>query len=394
MSAASGVSHPSVGRPSFAQDRSAVNFWNMLQSTVSRWLTPKRAAFVAMALFVVASLGDVITTDETLFYLVPLWIAVWYVNIQTGYLIAALSVLSGITVDWLAGTRSHGLYFIIWNNLVDGVLFVVFARILAALRAQVETESELRMEALNQLRHAERLNTIGKLASGIAHEIGTPLNVISGHAELILMGRVGPGELRSTGQVLLEQSERVTSIMRQLLDFSRRGGTQVVPTDIGDLAQVTVQLLRTLAKKSGVEIVCRGEPIQAPVNRSEIQQVISNLVTNAIQAMPNGGRIEVNVRRERMQTKKAAAHAGDYVVIEVADNGTGIPAHVLPKIFDPFFTTKEVGQGTGLGLSVAYGIVKDHQGWVAVESEVGTGAKFAVYLPQIPAPSSRSSQEP
>jgi signal transduction histidine kinase len=358
----------------------------ILRARADHFLSPLRATVVSLVLLAVASWGDMVTTAEatfTLFYVVPLSIAVWYATIRVGYLIALLSVISGAAIDLYVGPRPSSWFFLGWNKLIDAGLFISFAHILAALRARVNLESELRMDALNQLRHAERLTTIGKLASGIAHEIGTPLNVISGHAELMVMGRLDTEEVKRSGQVLLEQSKRVTTIVHQLLDFARRGGTRVMLTDINDLAVATTRLLESLAGKSGIEIVTQGTPVKADVNRSEIQQVLTNLITNAIHAMPNGGRIEVDVREEHTRApEEKHGSRQDYVVLSVRDFGTGIALGVLPKIFDPFFTTKDVGQGTGLGLSVAYGIVRDHNGWVNVNTRLGEGTTFSVYLPQ------------
>jgi signal transduction histidine kinase len=152
---------------------------------------------------------------------------------------------------------------------------------------------------------------------------------------------------------------------------------------MSDLAVTTTKMLNSLASKSGVQIVALEESVHAEVNRSEIQQVLVNLVTNAIQAMPNGGRIDVDVREERTRSpEEKHGQLQDYVVLSVRDRGAGIAPDVLPKIFDPFFTTKDVGQGTGLGLSVAYGIVQDHNGWVNVDTRLGEGTTFSVYLPQ------------
>jgi signal transduction histidine kinase len=139
-----------------------------------------------------------------------------------------------------------------------------------------------------------------------------------------------------------------------------------------------------LASKSGIEIVRSGETTSAPVNHSEIQQVLTNLITNAIHAMPDGGRIDIDIRIERARPPEDKhGNPKDYVVLSVNDSGTGIAPDVLPKIFDPFFTTKDVGRGTGLGLSVAYGIVRDHGGWIAVNTRLGQGTTFSVYLPQV-----------
>jgi signal transduction histidine kinase len=239
------------------------------------------------------------------------------------------------------------------------------------------------MDALTQLRHAERLTTIGKLASGIAHEVGTPLNVISGHAELLVMGRLDTEGMKASGHILLEQTERVTTIIRQLLDFARRGGTHVEMTDINEVVNATGRLLESLARKSEVEIVVEGNSVHSAVNRSELQQVLTNLITNAVHAMPKGGRVAIGVS-EQCTCSPDDRHGSpqNCVVLSVSDNGTGIAPDVLPRIFDPFFTTKEVGQGTGLGLSVAYGIVKDHHGWVSVNTRFGQGTTFSVYLPK------------
>ena len=374
-------------RETIASRRRSATVVEMLPAIADRYLTPSRAMALSLTLFALAAFGDFITTAETtftLFYVVPLAIAVWYSGLRSGYLIAGLSVLSGLCVDVFADPNPPSWYYVAWNNLIDGALFVVFAHVFAALRARVRLESELRMDALDQLRHAERLTTIGKLASGIAHEIGTPLNVISGHAELLMMGRLGPNDIKSSGRILLEQSERVTTIVRQLLDFARRGGTRVATTDIHELVVATAELLKSMARKSGVEIVVYGDPVSAAVNRSELQQVLTNLITNAIHAMTaKGGRIDIGVRTERTRPpEQRRSNQEDYVVVTVRDSGTGIAPDVLPKIFDPFFTTKDVGEGTGLGLSVAYGIVRDHHGWFSVETRLGEGTTLSVYLPQ------------
>jgi signal transduction histidine kinase len=372
-------------RETIASRRLSATFIEVLQAVADRYLTPPRAMALSLTLFALAAFGDFATTAETtftLFYVVPLAIAVWYTGLRAGYVIAGLSVLSGLFVDAFGDPSPPSWFFLVWNNLIDGALFVVFAHVFAALRTRVRLESELRMDALDQLRHAERLTTIGKLASGIAHEIGTPLNVISGHAELLLMGRLGPNDIKTSGKVLLEQSERVSTIVRQLLDFARRGGTRVEMTDINQLVGATAELLTSLARKTGIEILVEGDPVSAAVNRSELQQVLTNVITNAIHAMPKGGKINIEIHKERTSPpEQKRGSQQDYVVVSVRDSGTGIAPDVLPKIFDPFFTTKDVGEGTGLGLSVAYGIVRDHHGWFSVNTRLGEGTTLSVYLP-------------
>jgi len=373
-------------RETIASRHLSATFIEMFQAIADRYLTPARAMVLSLTLFAFTAFGDFVTTAETtftLFYVIPLAIAVWYTGLRSGYVIAVLSVLSGLCVDVFSDPSPPSWYYLAWNNLLDGVLFVVFAHVFAALRTRVRLESELRLDALDQLRHAERLTTIGKLASGIAHEIGTPLNVISGHAELLLMGRLGPNDIKASGKILLEQSERVTTIVRQLLDFARRGGTRVEMTNINELVGAAAELLKSLARKTSVEIIVRGDQVSAAVNRSELQQVLTNLITNAIHAMPKGGKIDIEVYKERTcpPEQQKRGNLQDYVVVRVRDSGTGIAPDILPKIFDPFFTTKEVGEGTGLGLSVAYGIVRDHHGWFSVNTRLGEGTTLSVYLP-------------
>lgn len=360
----------------------------MLRAKADAWFTPWRARMVALALWALAAWGDWITTAEaafTLFYLIPLAIAIWYADLFAGYVIVFLSVMSGALVDQFVGPWSTNWRLFLWNQCIDAGMYIAFIHTLAALRTRVKLEIELRMDALGQLRHAERLTTIGKLAAGVAHEIGTPLNVITGYAELLMMGRGASSEeeYRELGRTLFEQSERVATIVRQLLDFARRGGSQTAPTDIGELVVSSAKLVETLARKSQVTVDSNVRSVSATVNRAEIQQVLTNLITNAVQAMPQGGRIELEVREERARAPgslRGAMH--DYVVLLVRDSGPGIAPDVLPRIFDPFFTTKDVGQGTGLGLSVAYGIVRDHGGWIGVDTRFGEGTTFSVYLPR------------
>jgi signal transduction histidine kinase len=189
--------------------------------------------------------------------------------------------------------------------------------------------------------------------------------------------------VRASAQVVLEQTARVSIILRQLLDFARRGGAHPETTDLSELTRATVELLRPLAAKSRVRIACSGERTAARVNRSELQQVLTNLVTNAMHAMPGGGSIEVSTHHE---FTSAPGHRDSqrrgYAVVSVRDHGTGIALDVLPKIFDPFFTTKDVGRGTGLGLSVAYGIVADHHGWISIDTAEGRGTTVTVHLPE------------
>ncbi len=256
---------------------------------------------------------------------------------------------------------------------------------LAEARVQLESETSARLAAIEQVRHADRLATVGQLASGIAHELGTPLNVISGHAAMIASGEVcSEPEIRETACVIQEQTTRMTGILRQLLDFARRKTTERSPADLVKLAQETVAFLEPLASKRGVlmEFRDREPAVPAEVGTGQIEQVLTNLVMNAIQASPPGARVEVAVLTRRLAPREGDGSERRCVCVEVRDRGNGIPEDARARIFDPFFTTKPVGEGTGLGLSVAYGIVADHGGWIDVVSEAGRGSVFTVWLPQ------------
>jgi signal transduction histidine kinase len=260
---------------------------------------------------------------------------------------------------------------------------------LTALQARVAAESGARIAALEQLRHADRLTTVGKLASGLAHELGTPLNVVAGRAKMIASGEaVDPEEVTDCARIIGEQSERMTRIVRQLLDFARRRSPEKVATDLAQLARQTVALLEPLAAKRGVRLACEdtASPALAPLDKGQLQQALTNLVVNAIQATKPAGRVRVRALREAAAPGGARAdRPGAFAVLEVSDEGEGIPAERLPAIFDPFFTTKPVDEGTGLGLSVAHGIVQEHGGWIDVESEPGRGSCFRIWLPAEPA---------
>lgn len=250
-------------------------------------------------------------------------------------------------------------------------------------RTKAADESEKRVNALEQLRHADRLRTVGTLASGIAHELGTPLNVIAMRAKMISTGEVSPEEAPASAKIIHSQTERVTKIVRQLLDFARRRMPNRTEIDLADLAERTTQLLTALAKKSRVDVkVQPHEPVKLKIDGAQIEQALTNLVINGIHAMPDGGELTIVVRDEE---KAASPDAPDRLkrcaVLEVADTGTGIADENLERIFEPFFTTKGVGEGTGLGLSVTHGIVADHGGWMRATSKVGEGSRFTVYLP-------------
>jgi PAS domain S-box-containing protein len=228
-----------------------------------------------------------------------------------------------------------------------------------------------------QMMHADRLVTIGRLAAGVAHEINNPLSVLYGslqelassNDETVPIGRDGLDRMLRTAQ-------RIKEIVHNLLVFSRQRPSEKIPHDINEVAQGTLSHLSAQAVKQGVSIRTDwAEDLpRANVNAEQLQQVVLNLMFNAMDAMPDGGKLEVSTERQ-----------DGNIVLEFADSGKGIEPENLSSIFTPFFTTKEVGGGTGLGLSISYGIVKDHGGTIEVESSPGKGAKFVITLPGLKA---------
>lgn len=256
---------------------------------------------------------------------------------------------------------------------------------LSEARWALNAEMAARLEAIEQLRHGERLMTVGKLASGIAHELGTPLNVIGQRARMIASGEVEGADARESAATVAEYTDRITRIVRQLLAFARSRSPEVSPQDMRWMAENTLTMMAPLARKHRVQFSVEGDPgpVSALVDLVQIQQVLANLVLNGIQAMDQGGQLAIRVRRvEREPPAGVGGETRRWIAVSVRDEGCGIAPEHLDRVFDPFFTTKPVGEGTGLGLSVAWGIVREHHGWIAVESQPAAGATFTVYLPE------------
>jgi signal transduction histidine kinase len=252
---------------------------------------------------------------------------------------------------------------------------------------RIRDESAERLAAMEQLRHADRLKTVGRLAAGIAHEVGTPLNVVSGRAGLIAGGKLTEDEIRQSAQVIKSEADRITGIVRQLLDFARRRSPQRNQIDLRDIARQTAQLLEPLASKRGIALRVEepDQAVNACADLAQMQQVVTNLIINAVQAMEDGG--DVHVRLGLQARRKSGEPNGDrqlYAFVTVEDQGCGIAEEDVQHIFDPFFTTKQVGEGTGLGLSIADGIVREHGGWMEVESRKGEGSRFTMFIPEQP----------
>jgi signal transduction histidine kinase len=255
---------------------------------------------------------------------------------------------------------------------------------LESAKEMVRRETDARMETLDQLRHSERLAVLGRLSSGLAHELGTPLNVIAGRATMIATENLVPGDVVAFSKTIAEQARRMTEIIHQLLGFARRRHPRQVPSDINELAGQIVSLLAPSARKENVSVALeKAEEVpEVSADRLLIQQVLMNLVMNGIHAMPGGGRLTISTGVARARQRKFnTGPEHDYVTVRVEDEGVGMSQEQIDQAFAPFFTTKEHGKGTGLGLTIAQGIVEEHDGWIEVHSELGKGSCFTVYLP-------------
>ena len=267
---------------------------------------------------------------------------------------------------------------------------------LSESQGAARSEAEARIAAVEQLRHADRLATVGRLASGVAHEVGTPLNVISARAKQIRAGELEQAEITKNATVIGTQSDRIARIVRQLLAFARPSRGERAWFDLAKTARKTINLLQPLAEKHGVSlgVIACDEPPVAFANQAQAEQVLTNLIVNAIQAMPHGGDVEVRAYPCRARPPAdAEAEEGLYACLSVCDQGVGIAEEDLASVFDPFFTTKDVGEGTGLGLSLAHEIVREHGGWIEVSSTLGEGTCFSVYLPLVNTDSAGSDPE-
>jgi PAS domain S-box-containing protein len=223
-----------------------------------------------------------------------------------------------------------------------------------------------------QLRRTERVAELGTLASGMAHEIGTPMNVILGRAEY-LMDRVKEEPVKKGLQTIVAQVERITRVMNQMLTFARRKPPERVPLDLRGAIEDSLEMFQERLAKSRVKVEMQIDEACPRVlaDGDQMSQVMINLIMNALHAMEDGGTLRI-----------AMAQDEEMVKLAVADTGHGIPPEAVKRIFEPFFTTKEFGKGTGLGLTVVKGIIEEHHGTITVESEEGRGTRFTILLPK------------
>ncbi len=257
--------------------------------------------------------------------------------------------------------------------------------ITGALSTAIDISEQKRMET--ELRQAQKMEAIGQLAGGVAHDFNNLLQIMSGCAEIALTtGGENPRYQRAVGQIV-SAIDRAGNLTRQLLMFSRRKELHPKTVNLNDLVENLIKLLkRVIGEDIAVHMTPAAVPVIGLVDPGMIEQVVMNLCVNARDAMPDGGTLEITL--DQVQIARSAyrklelENPGEYIRLTVSDSGTGIAEEIRERIFEPFFTTKEEGAGTGLGLSMVYGIIKQHRGSIQVESKLGKGAKFCVYLPR------------
>ncbi|MBI2472109.1 MAG: response regulator [Planctomycetes bacterium] len=250
-------------------------------------------------------------------------------------------------------------------------------------RKQMEDESSKLRE---QLDHARRLESVGKLAGGIAHNFNNILMVVIGYASLLLDEMQEADPLRDYVQKIMKSSEMVASLTQGLLEFSRKQVANPKPVYLNKIVKDVEDLLgKVIRENIKLRTAFCDKDCVVMADVGQVQQVLMNLVSNGCDAMPNGGSLCITTDVAALESEFAKTHGcgevGRYVLLSVSDTGVGMDKKVKERIFEPFFTTKEVGKGTGLGLAIVYGIVRQHNGYIDVKSEVGKGTTFRVYLP-------------
>jgi two-component system NtrC family sensor kinase len=248
------------------------------------------------------------------------------------------------------------------------------AATLAETSAQLRQETEDKARALEHLRHTDRLRTVGTLAAGIAHDLGTPMQIVLARAERLV--RKSPDErARASAEIIVEQTLRMDQIVRQLMRFAAPRTAPRQTQDLRPIVARACELVAPLDRKIALHLMLPDSPLAVLIDTEHAEQIVINLVANAIDASEEGDAVEVSLERTTSPNGAPVAR------ILIVDQGCGMSPETVEQVFDPFFSTKDIGRGTGLGLAVVYGIVKEYGGRVQLSSTEGIGSRFEILLP-------------
>jgi PAS domain S-box-containing protein len=289
-------------------------------------------------------------------------------------------------------TRKGEQRLIVWDNTLLRDLAGLVA---GTASIGIDVTEHRKME--EQLRQAQKMEAVGQLAGGIAHDFNNILSAIVGYAHLLKMRMEGGDPLLANVEHILDASERAAALTHSLLAFSRKQAISIKPVDLNEVIRKMQQLLlRVIGEDIDMKIDLAAGALVSLVDAGQVEQVLMNLATNARDAMPKGGCLTIRSEPRPIDGTFLEAHgygqAGNYAVITVSDTGSGMDEETRKKIFDPFFTTKETGKGTGLGLAMVYGSVKQHNGFIDVQSEPGKGTTFTIYLPLTARPGAKTGR--
>ncbi|MBK8478797.1 MAG: response regulator [Opitutaceae bacterium] len=275
--------------------------------------------------------------------------------------------------------------------IAAGAIFVLLCAVIVVLSVTIfqrrRAERALR-RAEEQLRSAQKMEAIGLLAGGVAHDFNNILQVVRGHAGFLQESLAASPQDREDIESIQTATQRAAQLTRQLLAFSRKQPLNMEPLEANALvADLAKMLRRVLGEHIALEVTPLPAPITLLADKGQLEQVLLNLCLNARDAMPGGGQIRIALERVTLEPadceKFPDLKPGPHLVLKVSDTGSGMPRAVLDRLFEPFFTTKAAGKGTGLGLSVVYGIVRQHEGAISVYIEVGAGTVFRIMIPLI-----------
>ncbi len=250
--------------------------------------------------------------------------------------------------------------------------------------------AELEKETLSiQLLQAQKMESIGTMAGGIAHDFNNLLTVILGFSEWLVIGKDARDPSYADLQKIIQAARNGADLVKRILMFSRQAEINARPLNLNhEIEQAKKLLTRTIPKMIEIELILSDDPATVNADPTQIEQILINLAVNAKDAMPEGGKLTIETKRITLDEQYCGLHAGakpgDYVLLSVSDTGHGMDHETLNHIFEPFYTTKEAGKGTGLGLAMVYGIVKQHDGYIMCYSEPGMGTTFKIYLPVVP----------